>query len=145
MLVIRNTSAFAFGVTSRLPYGFALEMVRETFEAEGFELVSSIDMRDKLCETLGASIPPYTILGFCHPGIALRLLREETEVGLLMTCNVLVRADGSVTQVSVLNPYPLIRLTENNKLRGLSDQLFFNLERALERFAKVSVAVPVAA
>jgi uncharacterized protein (DUF302 family) len=145
MLAIRNTSAFGFGVTSRLPFLIAVERVKEVFGAEGFDVVSQIDMRETLCESLGASIPPYTVLGLCNPSITQKLLFEETEAGLLMPCNVLVRVEGNCVQISVMNPYLLIRLSENNKLRGLSDQLFNGLERGLERFVRESTEVPVAA
>jgi Uncharacterized conserved protein len=101
-------------------------------------VVSEIDVRETLCDKLGASIPPYTILGMCNPRFAITALREEPEIGLLLPCNVLVRADGRHVQISAMNPYFLIRLTENNRLRGLSDEIFFALERALERVAEAS-------
>jgi uncharacterized protein (DUF302 family) len=145
MLVLRNTSAYGFGATAPVPFDVALERTKEAFAVEGFCVVSEIDMRDRMCDTLGVSIPPYTILGLCNPNFALRALREETEAGLLMPCNVLVRADGPCTQVSVMNPYHLIRLTENNRLRGLSDEMFAALERGLERFAATPETKLVAA
>jgi uncharacterized protein (DUF302 family) len=145
MLILQNTSAYGFGFTSRLPFGVVIEQVKEAFEAEGFGIVSQIDMRDRLCKNLGASIQPYTILGFCNPNVALRALRDEPEAGLLMPCNVLVRSDGRGVHVSALDPRLLIRLAENNRLRGVSDDLFACIERALERFAKESDVSAIAA
>lgn len=141
MLVVDNTSPYGFGVTARLPFSVAVEQVKEAFAAEGFGAVSEIDMRDALCKKLGASIAPYTILGMCNPNFALRALELEPEIGLLLPCNVLVRSTGRDVTVSVMDPHTLIRMTENNKLRGLSDQVFFGLERALQRFARESAAV----
>jgi uncharacterized protein (DUF302 family) len=145
MLVVRNTSAYGFGVTSSLPFAETIDTVKTALAAEGFGVVSEIDVREKLCDSLGASVPPYTILGVCNPHFALHALKEEAEIGLLMPCNVLVRADGPRVQVSVMNPYLLIRMTENSRLRGLSDEVFFALERALERFAKSTQRILVAA
>lgn len=136
MLVVRNTSAYGFGVTSRLPFDQTIERVKEALAEEGFGVLTQVDVQDTLCQELGASIPPYTILGVCNPRFAVRALREEAEIGLLLPCNVLVRAEGRHVTVSVMNPYLLIRLTENPRLRGLSDEIFNAVERALERCAK---------
>jgi uncharacterized protein (DUF302 family) len=138
MLTIQNTSAYGFGVTSHLPFPVALELAKEAFEAEGFKVVSQIEMREVFCEELGAAIAPYTVLGLCNAATAYRILREETEAGLLMPCNVLVRSDRSSVHVSVMNPHLLIRVTENNRLRGLSDGLYAGLERGLNRFLKLT-------
>ena len=85
-------SQYGFGTTLRVPYDEVIPRVKEALKAEGFGVLIEIDMRQTLREKLGSKMEPYLILGACNPVLAHRALEVEPEIGLLLPCNVVVRA-----------------------------------------------------
>ena len=86
-------SAIAFEV--RLPgdsYDGAIEKVTTALKAEGFGILTRIDVHTTLKEKLGADFRPYAILGACNPPLAHKALSHKGEVGLMLPCNVTVEA-----------------------------------------------------
>lgn len=60
-------AAYGFGTTLRVPYEEAISRVKEALKAEGFGVLTEIDVRRTLREKLGAEMEPYLILGACNP------------------------------------------------------------------------------
>lgn len=107
------TAKVEYGIrtTVNLPYAEALERTREALKAEGFGVLSEIDIREKLNEKLGVDFHPYVILGACNPPLAYKALQAEPEIGLLLPCNVIVYADGPARSVvSAIDPETMIAL-----------------------------------
>jgi uncharacterized protein (DUF302 family) len=104
-------SAATVGTTVHLPVGFeqAVERVRETLRAEGFGVLTEVDVRAAFREKLDRDFRPYVILGACNPPLAYRALNEDPRVGLLLPCNVTVEDDlrkGSI--VRLVDPLMLL-------------------------------------
>jgi uncharacterized protein (DUF302 family) len=99
---------FAFQVALPDSYEAAIEKVTAALKAEGFGVLTRIDVRATLREKLDKDFRPYVILGACNPSLAYRALDDEPLVGLMMPCNVTVeeRADGVL--VSILNPLVML-------------------------------------
>jgi uncharacterized protein (DUF302 family) len=96
--------SYAKTITLDLPYDEAVAKVKEAFKAQGFGTLTEIDVRATLAEKLGADIEPYVILGACNPELAQRALHVERGIGLLLPCNVVVRAATEGTVVQALDP-----------------------------------------
>lgn len=94
-----------FEVTLDLDYDQALEKVAAALKAEGFGILTRIDVRATMKEKLGEEFRPYAILGACNPPLAHKALSTDAWVGLMLPCNVTVEAaeqGGSI--VRIVNP-----------------------------------------
>jgi uncharacterized protein (DUF302 family) len=93
-------SKYGFSKTLNVPYGEAVEKARTALKAEGFGLLSEIDIKEKLKEKLGVDFRNYVILGACNPPLAYKTLQQDINIGLLLPCNVIVyEADEAGTSV----------------------------------------------
>ena len=91
---------YAIGVTVDRPFGQTLTDTRDALAAQGFGVLTEIDMQATLKAKLGVDIAPQVILGACRPPLAHAALQAEPSIGLLLPCNVVVRSvDGDRARV----------------------------------------------
>ena len=83
-------SKCGFTKTIDVPYEEAVEKARAALKAEGFGVLSEIDIKEKLKEKLDVDFRRYVILGACNPPLAYKTLQQEINIGLLLPCNVIV-------------------------------------------------------
>ncbi|HLU33234.1 MAG TPA: DUF302 domain-containing protein [Natronosporangium sp.] len=121
----------------RLPLRFAdaVPRVREALAAQGFGVLTEIDVRETLRTKLDVDYPDYLILGACNPPLAHRALTVEPRIGLLLPCNVVVRADGDHTVVEALNPEVMVTVADREELAPVAEEATERLRAALAALA----------
>ncbi|NYF60017.1 DUF302 domain-containing protein [Micromonospora purpureochromogenes] len=128
----------SYAMTIRLTAGFnpTLERVRAALKDQGFGVLTEIDMRSTLREKLGVDMEEYVILGACNPPLAHRAMEADRNIGLLLPCNVVVRADGpDATLVQALDPQVMVQLSDTAELRAVADEATRRLRAALDALA----------
>lgn len=88
------SSQLGFEATLPLSFDEAIGRVTEALKAEGFGVLTRIDVHDTLKTKIGADFRPYVILGACNPQLAHRALSAHGEVGMMLPCNVTVESAG---------------------------------------------------
>jgi uncharacterized protein (DUF302 family) len=125
-------------LTRVLPAGFdaAVARTREALAAEGFGVITEIDVRQTLKAKIGVEFRPYLILGACNPAMAYEALSREDKVGVMLPCNVVVqqRPDGTV-EVSAIDPVAAMGVIDNAALHAAAENVKAKLASALDRLA----------
>jgi len=125
-------------------YGFTTTLSGQSFDdvlaktlaalkAEGFGVLTEIDVQRTMKDKLGVEMPPYRILGACNPPLAHRALQGEPDIGLLLPCNVIVReqAPGTVV-VGFLDPQTMVALVGRDEIKPVADEAEARLRRACQ-------------
>lgn len=126
-----------YGISTKthLTVAEAEARVREALSEEGFGVLTEIDVAETLSEKLGIDRSPYRILGACNPELANRALEVETDIGLLLPCNVIIYEGEEATVVGAINPGTLVELTSNADLEPIAADVRDRLRRVLDRVA----------
>jgi uncharacterized protein (DUF302 family) len=127
-----------FEVTLDEPFDQAVARTRDALKAEGFGVLTEIDLRTAFKEKLQKDFRPYVILGACNPPLAFAAVSNDPRVGLLLPCNVTVEAAGSGRSI--------VRLTDPEQLLGarpgmLGEDLLRVAADARARIERVTAAL----
>ncbi len=112
-----------------LPYEQAIERVSDALKEEGFGVLTEIDVQQTLKQKLDVNFRRYAILGACNPNLAHQALQTETEVGLLLPCNVVVYEEDGGSAVSIAHPVALMGVTHNPQLEPMAREAQERLQR----------------
>ena len=129
--------AYGSSVTIDAPFADTVERVRTELKSEGFGVLTEIDMTSTMRAKLGEEMEDYVILGACNPPLAHAALQADRSIGLLLPCNVVVRATDSGTVVEALDPQIMVSLSDNPELKTVADDAAARLGRVLERLSSV--------
>lgn len=129
-------SSYGMTVTTDRSFADTVVAVREALDAQGFGILTEIDLQATLRAKLDVETAPQVILGACRPSLAHRALELEPSVGLLLPCNVVVRAlDDNRTLVEALDPAVLVSMTGNDALGAIAEEASQRLTAALDQVA----------
>lgn len=123
-----------YGVGRQLdePYDLALPRVVAALKAEGFGIITEIDVKRTMKEKLDVDVPPHAILGACNPRLAHAALQVEPDLGVLLPCNVVVYATDRGTRVTAVNAGAMLGMVGNDDLAPIARQVQERLDRVLE-------------
>lgn len=131
----------ALATTVRAGFDEALARTREALAEQGFGVLTEIDMKATLKKKLGedaGDMEDYVILGACNPPLAHRAVAIDRQIGLLLPCNVVVRADpddqGTV-HIEAMNPQLLVDVTGEAELKPVADEVTAKLRAAIDSIA----------
>jgi uncharacterized protein (DUF302 family) len=134
------TNKNGFEVKMKKPYDVTVKLVTEALQAEGFGVLTEIDVKATLKKKLDADFRPYVILGACNPPLAYRALKSQPEVGMMLPCNVTVEASsGGDSIVRILDPLMMVGddfFRDNSELRKVADEAHEKLARVASSLKK---------
>ena len=128
-----------FEVILELNYDEAVDIVTQALKAEGFGVLTEINVKETLKKKLNEDFRPYVILGACNPSLAHQALSAAPEVGMLLPCNVTVEATengGSI--VHIIDPKIMMGMgsfAQNPVLSKVADQAYEKLNRVADTLA----------
>lgn len=130
-----NPREIGYGLKRSVPLTpeVAEARLREELKREGFGILTEIDVKATLKEKLDVEFRPYKILGACNPPLAHQALTAETDIGLLLPCNVIVYQgeEEGTSVVGVLDPRVQLGVTGRSDMDQMADEVRARLQRAL--------------
>jgi len=137
-----------YGFTTTLngvTFAQALARTTEALKAEGFGVLSDIDVQGAMKDKLGVEMAPYRILGACNPKLAHQALQAEPDIGLLLPCNVIVREEAPErVVVGFLDPQIMVGLVDKPGVQAVADAAERLLRSACARLSDSAVPARVA-
>lgn len=127
-------TSFTFGTRLRGSVADVRPRVEAALKAEGFGIITEIDLQATYKAKLDLDTDPYVILGACNPGLSYRAIQAEPAIGALLPCNVVLRvdpADGTRTIVEAMDPIAVLGLVDSNDIATVAAEVKERLERVI--------------
>ncbi len=110
----------------------ALAMVKDALGAEGFGVLTEIDVRATMKKKLDVDFPDYHILGACNPALAHKALLAENKIGTMLPCNVIVQKSGDGFEVAAVDPAASMASVKNDQLAAIAGDVRDKLRQVVE-------------
>lgn len=127
-----NNSEYGIKRELALTFEDALEKTKDALKAEGFGVLTGIDLKAKFKEKLEKEFDNYIILGACNPKYAYEALGKDMDIGLLLPCNVVVYEESGSTVVAAIDAKKMLAVTGSNELDEFAGDVNAMLRRAIE-------------
>ncbi len=124
-------TSFTFGTRLRGSVPEVRPRVEAALRAEGFGVLTEIDVQATMKTKLGIDRAPYLILGACNPPLAHRAIEADPSVGALLPCNVVLREDGPETIVEAMDPMAALGIVHAVAIQVVAEEAKARLERAI--------------
>ena len=127
-----TSTAYTFGTRLQGTVAEARPRVEAALKAQGFGILTEIEVAATMKSKLGIDGAPYLILGACNPPLAHRALEADPSIGALLPCNVVVRADGDATIVEAMDPAAALGLVEAPAIAAVAAEARAKLRAAID-------------
>ena len=107
----------------------AIQMVTEALKAEGFGILTEIDVKETMKKKLDEDFRPYKILGACNPPFAFKALQAENKIGTMLPCNVIVQQTDAGVEVAAVRPKASMAAVDNAELAVIANEIEARLKR----------------
>jgi len=115
---------YQFQCESNTDFDNTISRVSDALKAEGFGILTEIDVKSTFKQKLDVDIPPYRILGACNPPFAQRALEAEPDIGVLLPCNVAVREDGNgAITIVFMDPNVMADLSDSVEIHQIVKEI----------------------
>ena len=134
---------YALSTTLHTSFEDAVERTRKALSDQGFGVLTEIDMKATLKAKLGEDMEDYLILGACNPPLAHRAVNADRQIGLLLPCNVAVRADvdsDNTVIIDAMDPQVMVQLSDQPGLREVADEAAAKLQAAIKALGQTAAA-----
>jgi uncharacterized protein (DUF302 family) len=128
-------SDFSFSTTVAGPIETARERVMAALAAEGFGVLTEIDVKATMKKKLDVDFGPYLILGACNPPLAHRALSADPGIGVLLPCNVVLRDDEGEVRVEFMDPSAVLTLVDQEGVAEIAAEVRGKLMSVKEALA----------
>jgi len=125
--------AYYFTTTVKGNLEETIEKVKEGLSAQGFGVLSDIDVQATMKKKLGEDFRPYRILGACNPPFAHKALQAEDKIGTMLPCNVIVQETSPGTcEVSAVDPVESMKAVSNPALGSVAGDIRSMLKTVID-------------
>ena len=129
---METTKQLGFRINLTTDFATAEEWVTTALKAEGFGILTEIDVKATLKKKIDVDFRPYKILGACNPPLAHQALVTMPEAGLLLPCNVtLAQADDGSIDVNIIDPIIMLSVGDYPALAPIAAEARARLERVV--------------
>jgi len=119
--------------TSKKSFEEVVTKITENLQKQGFGIITSIDMKDTLKKKLGINFRNYRILGACNPEFAYKVISLNSQIGLMLPCNILVQEhENGDVEVSAVNPLERIKGSMNPDIEGIAEEISQRLRTVID-------------
>ncbi len=125
--------SYYFTKTVHMTFDEAIARATEALKAEGFGVLTDIDVRATMKKKLDVEFRPYRILGACNPPFAHQALLAEDKIGTMLPCNVIVQEHApGVVEVAAIDPVASMAAVQNESLAAIASEVRAKLQRVVE-------------
>ena len=132
-IILTSThSEYYFSKTLTVSFENAIEKVTGALQAEGFGILTEIDLKATLKKKLDVDFYNYKILGACNPPFAYKALLAEDKIGTMLPCNIIIqeRVTGQV-EISAVDPAASMQAVENKELAEIASEIRARLQKVI--------------
>lgn len=133
----KTATQLGFHVQLKTDFANAEAQVIEALKAEGFGVLTEIDVKATLKKKIDVDFRPYKILGACNPPLAHKALTAVPEAGLLLPCNVtLSQEDEGTIDVAIIDPFIMLSVGDFPALQPIADEAAERLQRVVSALSE---------
>ncbi len=123
---------YYFSKTITGSFDNAIQKVTEALKAEGFGILTEIDLKATLKKKLDVDFYNYKILGACNPAFAYKALVAEDKIGTMLPCNVIIQEKiAGQVEVSAVDPVASMQAIENIELTDIASEISKRLQKII--------------